>query len=396
MLHDDTPDSTDQANVQPEPEAHNPLDDEAAISHPAVDEIEESSEPGSPAAVHTDEDEPQPVESSSASPSAFDSESSSDEDDDMSGPNLPASLRSHEDESELQISSLSAFDPESSSDGHEDTTGHDLPAASSAQKDETKRQTSSVAASDPKSNDDEDATQPRGPGPSGSTHRVTANKTKPTRKSFTSPRTLRATFVPPGRNDAGYVAFGDPSVASQAQGNYAGIDVTLRGQIVDQELDNERNRSEDSRLSYKEIFAKYTQWDVSQTSVRQQNRKYTNPEGASQRDPVFTQAHIDALRQAVPRSKNGKGVISWARVVDEVKQQTGRTFWQPTLRRKWEALERSGTDKSGGEHSDDGGSNKEEKRSSRRRKSDENHDEEDDGGAGPGPATRRSRRGMQS
>lgn len=103
--------------------------------------------------------------------------------------------------------------------------------------------------------------------------------------------------------------------------------MTLRGQIVDQELDNEKKRPEDSRLSYKQLFAKYPKWGISPTTIRQQNRKYTDPEGARERAPVFTAAHIEALRQGVAASTDNLGVVSWARVVEEVKTRTNRTFW---------------------------------------------------------------------
>lgn len=155
-----------------------------------------------------------------------------------------------------------------------------------------------------------------------------------------SPRTARrASFIPPGQDSPCYVPFGVRGVATEEQGNREGINKSLRGLIVDEELDNQQKRPAAQRLTYVKIAAKYPAWNVSTSGLRWHNRRYfTNPEGSLERVPKFSVQHLNALRNAVPRAADRRGRTSWRVVREDVMRRTGSQFGIPALRKRWDAL----------------------------------------------------------
>lgn len=154
---------------------------------------------------------------------------------------------------------------------------------------------------------------------------------------------LRSSFVPPGQDSPRYVPFGVRGIATEAQGNREGIDKSLRGLIVDEELDNQQKRPADQRLTYAQIVAKYPAWKISRGGLRWHNRRYfTNPEGSLERVPTFSVQHLIALREAVPGAADKRGRVSWRLVREDVMRRTGKQFGLPALRKRWDALKKAG------------------------------------------------------
>lgn len=168
-------------------------------------------------------------------------------------------------------------------------------------------------------------------------------------ENATSPRTpRRASFNPPGQNLPRYVPFGVRGIATEDQGNREGIDKSLRGLIVDEELDNQRKRPAAQRLTYVQIAAKYPAWNVSPSGLRWHNRRYfTNPQGSLERVPTFNVQHLNALRKAVPRAADRRGRVSWRVVREDVTRRTGKHFGIPALRKRWDALKAGGLHEKG-------------------------------------------------
>lgn len=128
-------------------------------------------------------------------------------------------------------------------------------------------------------------------------------------------------------------------IATEAQGNREGIDKSLRGLIVDEELDNQQKRPANQRLTYAQIIAKYPAWEISRSGLRWHNRRYfTNPAGSQERVPTFSVQHLNALRKAVPGAADKKGRISWRLVREDVMRRTGKQFGFSALRKRWDAL----------------------------------------------------------
>lgn len=213
-----------------------------------------------------------------------------------------------------------------------------------------------------------------------------------------SPRTARrASFVPPGKDSPPYVPFGIHGIATKQQGNREGFDKSLRGLIVDEELDNQRKRPVAQRLTYVQIAAKYPAWNVSPSGLRWHNRRYfTNPEGSLERVPTFSVQHLNALRKAVPRAADRRGRVSWRVVREDVTRRTGKQFGIPALRKRWDALKAGGLHEKGnlkavadveeGEWTEAPDDEPGVERATKRNRKDEGEDEDDEGDMGGGAA----------
>lgn len=98
-------------------------------------------------------------------------------------------------------------------------------------------------------------------------------------------------IFPPGRNMPGFVPIGRIGIANAAQGNRWPIERKLMEQIVGAERGHGEYRRK-TRLTYKEIMAKYSRWDIKESTLRGIKRKITLPKEHRERKPRWDAEHV--------------------------------------------------------------------------------------------------------
>lgn len=98
-------------------------------------------------------------------------------------------------------------------------------------------------------------------------------------------------IFPPGQKMPGFVPIGRIGIANAAQGNKWPIERKLMEQIVGAERGHGEYRRK-TRLTYKEIMAKYSRWEVKESTLRGIKRKITLPKEHRERQPRWDEEHV--------------------------------------------------------------------------------------------------------
>lgn len=170
--------------------------------------------------------------------------------------------------------------------------------------------------------------------------------------------TQASPIFPPGKDMPGFVPIGRIGIATAAQGNRWPIERQLMERLVGAERGHGEYRR-NTRLTYKEILAKYSRWDLKESTLRGIKRKITLPKEHRERKPRWDAEHvsinprnytrsshspllivdstlqINSLRLHVPTYTDKKGKVAWTKVVDAIKRDTGRPFGAGTTSKKW-------------------------------------------------------------
>lgn len=104
-------------------------------------------------------------------------------------------------------------------------------------------------------------------------------------------------FFPPGQDTPSFVPVGRTGIASAAQGNTWPIERELFEQLVAAERGHGAHRRGNTKLTYKEILAKYNKWDVRESTLRGIKRKITLPKEHRERVPRWSAEHVSRARQ---------------------------------------------------------------------------------------------------
>lgn len=103
--------------------------------------------------------------------------------------------------------------------------------------------------------------------------------------------TVPMSFFPPGQNMPGFIPIGRVGIASAAQGNRWPIERKLMEQLVGAERGHGEHKPK-MRLTYKEIMAKYSRWDIKESTLRGIKRKITLPKEHRERKPRWDAEHV--------------------------------------------------------------------------------------------------------
>lgn len=142
-------------------------------------------------------------------------------------------------------------------------------------------------------------------GSNGSTPRPSRRQTTSQTQAATFDGPLNAVLTssgeakpifPPGQKMPGFVPIGRIGIAIAAQGNRWPIERNLMEQIVGAERGHGEYRRK-TRLTYKEIMAKYSHWDIKESTLRGIKRKITLPKEHRERKPKWDEEHVSTLSQ---------------------------------------------------------------------------------------------------